>query len=67
MIGPSAAQSATYIVCTFEIDDDLAALRDEPTWTFKTLASGHWPMVSVPGELAELLAEAASRLHPDMT
>lgn len=58
--GPFARQRATYVSCAFEVSDDLSTLRGEPTWTFRTLDARHWPMVSVPGELAPLLAEVAS-------
>jgi hypothetical protein len=37
-------------------------MREEPTWTFRTLETGHWPMVSDPGGLVALLDEAASEL-----
>jgi pimeloyl-ACP methyl ester carboxylesterase len=56
---PLARQRATYVSCAFEVSDDLSALRGEPTWDFRTLEAGHWPMVSMPGELASLLAEVA--------
>ena len=58
---PLAEQRATYIVCSFEESDDVAAMRGAPNWTFRTLETGHWPMVSAPGELVALLAEAAEK------
>jgi pimeloyl-ACP methyl ester carboxylesterase len=38
-----------------------------PSWSFLELATGHWPMFSVPGRLASLLAglEVAGRGHAD--
>lgn len=56
---PLAGQRATYIACAFEDADDVAALRGEPTWTFRALRVGHWPMVAAPDALVALLAEAA--------
>jgi pimeloyl-ACP methyl ester carboxylesterase len=60
---PLAQQRATYVVCTMagrSDSDDVAAMREEPNWTFRTLEAGHWPMVSVPDDLVALLAEVAS-------
>jgi pimeloyl-ACP methyl ester carboxylesterase len=61
---PVADQLATYIVCEREHFDgrlpaDVVAMRAEPTWTFRSLDTGLWPMVSAPYELAALLDEAA--------
>ena len=60
---PLAEQQATYIVCTMgghSASEDVAAMREEPNWTFRALEAGHWPMVSSPEALVALLAEAAS-------
>jgi pimeloyl-ACP methyl ester carboxylesterase len=60
---PLAAQRATYIACAMggqSASEDAARMRDEASWTFRTLDPGHWPMVSAPDELVELLAEAAN-------
>ena len=57
---PLATQRATYIVCSFQVSDDVAAMHEEPNWTFRTLETGHWPMVSSPDQLVALLAEVAS-------
>lgn len=57
---PLAEQRATYIECSFGNSDDLAAMGEEPNWTFRALRTGHWPMVSKPDELVGLLAEVAS-------
>lgn len=59
---PLAKQPATYIASTMGSHstlDEVVAMRDEPSWTFRALDTGHWPMVSAPDELAELLVEAA--------
>jgi len=40
------------------ISDEVAAMRKEPNWTFRTLDIGHWPMVSTPNRLVALLAGA---------
>lgn len=57
---PLAEQRATYVACSFEISDNVAAMREEPNWTLRTLATGHWPMMTAPDELVALLAEVAS-------
>jgi hypothetical protein len=36
----------------------LGSLRQSANWRFRELEAGHWPMVSVPDELAALLTEA---------
>ena len=51
-----AEQRATYVACEFEDSVDVAALRGEPSWMFRELEVGHWPLVSVPDELVALLA-----------
>ena len=56
---PLAEQRATYIACSFGDSDDVAAMRGEPNWTFRTLETGHWPMVSAPDGLVALLDETA--------
>lgn len=57
---------ATYIVCEKEhfggrISADVTALRAAEGWTFRTLDTGHWPMISAPDRLVDLL-DAAARL-----
>ncbi|MEU0565744.1 alpha/beta hydrolase [Nonomuraea sp. NPDC005983] len=64
---PPATHSATYVICEkdhFEgsIGDDINRLRDEPGWTFRTLQTGRWPMLSSPAELSELLLEVDRRV-----
>ena len=54
-----ADQRATYIECSFEESDDVAALRNEPNWSFRSLKVGHWPMVAAPDRLVALLDEVA--------
>lgn len=57
---PLGEQNATYILCSFQLSDDVAALRDESSWMFRKLEAGHWPMVSTPHELTALFEEAAA-------
>ncbi|GGK90736.1 hypothetical protein Sme01_53010 [Sphaerisporangium melleum] len=62
---PLGHQRASYIVCTKEhfggrVSDDVAAMRAEPNWTFHTLDTGHWPMVSAPDRLVRLLTSIAA-------
>jgi pimeloyl-ACP methyl ester carboxylesterase len=60
---PLAAQRATYIACTMaghSASADVAAMRTEPNWTFRTLDAGHWPMVSARDALVALLAGVAA-------
>ena len=35
----------------------LESLRAERKWSFKTIAGGHWPMLTIPSELSEILDE----------
>jgi pimeloyl-ACP methyl ester carboxylesterase len=60
---PLAAQRATYIVCTMGghwLSEDVKAMRKEPNWTFRSIQTGHFPMVSTPKRLVELLDEVAT-------
>ncbi|GII02133.1 alpha/beta fold hydrolase [Planobispora takensis] len=64
---PLARQRATYVVCSKEhfagsVSADVSAMRAVPGWEFRTLDTGHWPMVSAPGRLSALLAEVADRV-----
>ncbi|WP_405146118.1 alpha/beta hydrolase [Sphaerisporangium sp. NBC_01403] len=66
---PLAQQRASYIVCSKEhfggrVSDDVAAMRAEPNWTFHTINTGHWPMVSAPDQLVTLLTSIASQENP---
>ncbi|MGV9773871.1 alpha/beta fold hydrolase [Streptosporangium sp. NPDC003464] len=63
---PLTQQRASYIVCELEhfdgrVSDDVAAMRAEPNWTFHTLKTGHWPMVSAPDQLVTLLTDIVSQ------
>jgi pimeloyl-ACP methyl ester carboxylesterase len=61
---PLAEQPATYIAAALGShaeSEEVVAMRDEPNWTFRTIDTGHWPMVSAPDELVELLDEAVSK------
>ncbi|GLW70581.1 hypothetical protein Kpho02_28800 [Kitasatospora phosalacinea] len=59
---PLASLTASYVYCRREGSPprpDAAALTDGGAWQSAVLDSSHWPMLSVPGELAAtLLAEA---------
>ena len=58
----ASALPRTYVWCTSGQDtvpDYLEWMRSDPGWRFRTLATGHWPMVSAPDELARLLLAAA--------
>jgi len=60
---PLSAQRATYIACTMGghwLSEDVKAMRNEPNWTFRTIQTGHFPMVSTPNRLVELLDEVAA-------
>ena len=60
---PLSAQRATYIACTMGghwLSEDVKAMRKEPNWTFRTIQTGHFPMVSTPNRLVELLDEVAA-------
>jgi pimeloyl-ACP methyl ester carboxylesterase len=62
---PITAQRSTYIVCAKEhfdtsLADDIEAMAEEPNWTFRTLDTGLWPMVSAPAELSALLDDIAT-------
>jgi pimeloyl-ACP methyl ester carboxylesterase len=61
---PLRELTATYVHCSvqpqMEPSGAVEALRDAPGWSFATLATGHWPMVSQPEALARLLHEIVS-------
>lgn len=72
LIRPLAAQRATYVVCLLDhidgrLSDEVKRMRTAPRWTFRTLESGVWPMVSMPEEVVALLDRTASEPgHPAM-
>ncbi|GII88180.1 hypothetical protein Ssi03_61700 [Sphaerisporangium siamense] len=62
---PLEQQRATYVVCAKDhfggkISPDVAAMRGRPNWSFHTLNTGHWPMVSAPDQLVALLSSISS-------
>lgn len=40
--------------------DYVSALKRESTWDFKIIAGGHWPMLTIPDQLSELLHEISA-------
>jgi hypothetical protein len=61
---PVAETSATYLACLLpsgKVSDEVEGLRTRPDWHIETLDTGHWPMVSAPDLLVELLVNAAAR------
>jgi pimeloyl-ACP methyl ester carboxylesterase len=61
---PVAEQPVTYIICAKDhyagqISAEVEAMRAEPSWAFRSLDTGHWPMVTASDALAGLLDEAA--------
>lgn len=66
MSAPVSAQPTTYVALSTEGEE--AAWRDAPetarrapAWRRLTLRSGHWPMLSRPGDVVDLLADEAAR------
>ncbi|HEY1177057.1 MAG TPA: alpha/beta hydrolase [Phytomonospora sp.] len=58
---PLASLRATYVNCTVPnpgMVPAAAAMRETPGWTFTEIATGHWPMLTAPEELAEILLKA---------
>lgn len=48
----------TYIRCTGDLSPEEAvppAARSDSSWRYYELPTGHWPMLTMPGELADLL------------
>ena len=54
----AAALPRTYIECTDPLPE---RLRNSGTWRYHKLATGHWPMLSTPKQLAALIMDAASQ------
>lgn len=66
---PLSQQRVTYIVCEREhiggnLADDIEAMRAQPSWTFRTLDTGLWPMLSAPDQFIALLDDVASKSGP---
>ncbi|GAB3497271.1 alpha/beta fold hydrolase [Nocardiopsis coralliicola] len=64
MGAPVAAQPATYVALSPEGEEAAwrsapAAARGAAAWRKRHIASGHWPMLSAPEEVADLVAEEA--------
>ncbi|MGC4812049.1 alpha/beta fold hydrolase [Micromonospora sp. DT228] len=60
---PLGELPATYIKCLLdgpEPNDTVAKLLTSDTWRLATMATGHWPMISQPTELAGLLLAETS-------
>jgi pimeloyl-ACP methyl ester carboxylesterase len=60
---PLSTQPTTYIATTggsHSPTAEVQAMRSEPRWSFRTLEAGHWPMVTVPGELVRMLVDATA-------
>lgn len=67
-VGNPLAQAIarTYIRCTAgqeerPVPEQIERLRRAGGWQYRELATGHWPMMSTPQELGDLLLEAARR------
>ncbi|GAC1456400.1 MAG: alpha/beta hydrolase [Candidatus Limnocylindrales bacterium] len=50
----------TYISCSLDSSERPAVVSRERGWDLRTLETGHWPMLSRPSDLAELLRAIAS-------
>ena len=61
---PMAELSASYIKCTKPYGElypeDVEALRDNPNWVFQPIPSAHWPMITDPARLTQLLIRLGS-------
>ncbi|MFG2874328.1 alpha/beta fold hydrolase [Streptomyces sp. NPDC048337] len=60
---PLGELPATYVKCLLdgpEPTEDVARLLTGDTWRLVRMDTGHWPMFSRPGELAEVLLAAAA-------
>lgn len=38
----------------------MGSLKDQPSWRFQNISGGHWPMLSVPDQLASMLHEVCA-------
>ncbi len=63
--GRWAARPRTYVDCTSPalatVEPAKRLVRSQPGWEVVELATGHDPMVSAPGGLAEVLLRVAAR------
>lgn len=59
-LGPVETLPRTYVVCAGDPGEPPVA-PETAGWHVRTLASGHWPMVTAPAELAAVLDEEARR------
>jgi pimeloyl-ACP methyl ester carboxylesterase len=64
LTGAGAEIPSTYVRCL--ADEALAGVSTMPPsgWAVRTIRSGHWPMVSRPDELTDILREAAEMAAP---
>ncbi|MFC4057216.1 alpha/beta fold hydrolase [Planomonospora corallina] len=65
MSRPVSKLRGTYVVCEKDHFDgrvapEIEALRAEPSWGFRTLTTGQWPMFSNPDGLSRLLSDVAA-------
>lgn len=62
---PVQQLEATFIACVptdnAAVPAEITALGRNTTWTVSTITAGHWPMVSIPQRLADLLHQTATR------
>ena len=59
---PLGELPVTYIQCLLagaELSDDVAQLLTSKHWRLVEMNTGHWPMLSQPRELAQILLDAA--------
>lgn len=59
-LGAVESLPRTYVVCAGDPGEPPVA-PGTPGWDVRTLASGHWPMVTAPAELAAVIDEEARR------
>jgi len=62
LTGDVADLTTTYVTCLLdgaEPDDDVKGLLSSRHWRLVELETGHWPMYSVPTELADVLLSVA--------
>jgi pimeloyl-ACP methyl ester carboxylesterase len=57
LTGAGARIDTTWVHCSLDPDADPPELPGD--WTVRALPTGHWPMITMPDELADILREAA--------